>query len=99
MPRSSARTEKNNACHPAKKGSQNQCFPQINTIKFVARFIHFSYSSHILVNHDAKNLIHHYLGHPEYVIPLTGWGKLIGSIAIFIPGLKTVKEWAYAGLF
>ena len=68
------------------------------TIIFAGLMIFSSYGS-ILVNEDSKNLIHHYLGYPMYVIPLTGWAKLIGSIIILIPGLKTVKEWAYAGLF
>jgi len=68
------------------------------TILFAALMIFSSYDS-ILVNQDAKNLIHHYLGYPEYFIPLTGWAKVIGSIVILIPGLKTIKEWAYAGLF
>ena len=70
----------------------------IFTILFAALMIFSSYGS-IIVNQDAKNLIHGYLGYPEYIIPLTGWAKLIGSIVILIPGLKTVKEWAYAGLF
>lgn len=40
------------------------------------------------------------LGYPAYFIQLLGIGKALGSIAILIPGLnKTVKEWAYAGLF
>jgi DoxX-like family len=68
------------------------------TILFAALMIYSSYGS-IIVNEDAKNLIHHYLGFPIYFIPFTGWAKLIGSIIILIPGLKTVKEWAYAGLF
>ena len=59
----------------------------------------FSAYSSILVTADAKTLIHDQLGYPEYFIPFTGYAKLIGSIAILIPGLKTVKEWAYAGLF
>ena len=68
------------------------------TILFAALMIFSSYGS-ILVNEDSKKLIHDYLGYPEYVIPFTGWAKLIGSIIILIPGLKTIKEWAYAGLF
>ena len=68
------------------------------TILFAGLMIYSSYGS-ILVNADAKNLIHHYLGYPVYFIPFTGWAKLIGSIIILIPGLKTIKEWAYAGLF
>ncbi len=68
------------------------------TILFAALMIFSSYGS-ILVNEDARKLIHEQLGYPEYFIPFTGWAKLIGSIIILIPGLKTVKEWAYAGLF
>lgn len=68
------------------------------TILFSALMIFSSYSS-ILVNEDAKKLIHDQLGYPLYFIPFTGWAKLIGSIVILIPGLKTIKEWAYAGLF
>lgn len=68
------------------------------TILFAGLMI-FSSIGSIAMNADAKNLIHGYLGFPEYFIPFTGWAKLIGSIVILIPGLKTVKEWAYAGLF
>ena len=70
----------------------------VSTILFAALMIFSAYGS-IIVNEDARNLIHGYLGYPEYVITFTGWAKLIGSIIILIPGLKTVKEWAYAGLF
>ena len=68
------------------------------TILFAALMIFSAYGS-ILVNEDAKKLIHDQLGYPLYFIPFTGYTKLIGAIAILIPGLKTVKEWAYAGLF
>lgn len=68
------------------------------TILFAALMIFSSYSS-ILVNEDSKNLIHNYLGYPVYFIPFIGWAKVIGCIIILIPGVKTVKEWAYAGLF
>ncbi|OQP59215.1 hypothetical protein A3860_38190 [Niastella vici] len=68
------------------------------TILFVLLMLFASYGS-IIVNDDAKKLIHDQLGFPVYFIPFTGFAKLLGSIAILIPGLKTVKEWAYAGLF
>src|SRR5687768_1942376 len=68
------------------------------TILFAALMLFASYGS-IIVNEDAKKLIHHHLGFPVYFIPFTGYAKLIGSIVILIPGLKTIKEWAYAGLF
>jgi uncharacterized membrane protein YphA (DoxX/SURF4 family) len=38
------------------------------------------------------------LGYPEYVIPLTGWLKIIGCILILLPVRSRFKEWAYAGL-
>lgn len=68
------------------------------TILFSALMIFSSYGS-IIVNDDAKTLIHDQLGYPVYFIPFTGVAKLIGAIVILIPGLKTIKEWAYAGLF
>src|SRR5215204_3669321 len=68
------------------------------TILFAALMIFSAYSS-ILVTDDAKKLIHEQLGYPVYFIPFTGYAKLIGAIVILIPGLKTIKEWAYAGLF
>jgi hypothetical protein len=68
------------------------------TILFAALMLLSAYGS-ILVNDDAKKLIHDHLGFPVYFIPFTGFAKLIGSITILIPGLKTIKEWAYAGLF
>lgn len=39
------------------------------------------------------------LGYPAYLIPFLGWAKLFGVVAILIPGLPRLKEWAYAGLF
>jgi len=68
------------------------------TILFAALMIYSSYGS-ILVNAEAKTLIHEQLGYPVYFIPFSGYAKLIGSIIILIPGLKTIKEWAHAGLF
>jgi hypothetical protein len=68
------------------------------TILFAALMIFSSYGS-IIVDAASKQLIHDYLGFPEYFIQFTGIAKLIGSIVILIPGLKTIKEWAYAGLF
>ncbi len=68
------------------------------TILFAGLMLFSAFGS-ILVNVDAKKLIHDQLGYPVYFIPFTGYAKLIGVIAILIPGLKTIKEWAYAGLF
>ncbi|HET6256033.1 MAG TPA: DoxX family protein [Puia sp.] len=36
---------------------------------------------------------------PAYLSPFLGIAKLLGAIAILIPGFPRIKEWAYAGLF
>ena len=35
---------------------------------------------------------------PLYLMPLLGTTKLLGAIALVVPGIKLLKEWAYAGL-
>jgi uncharacterized membrane protein YphA (DoxX/SURF4 family) len=39
------------------------------------------------------------LGYPDYIVSILGVFKLLGVIAIFLPGLPRLKEWAYAGFF
>jgi uncharacterized membrane protein YphA (DoxX/SURF4 family) len=43
--------------------------------------------------------MHEGLGYPVYFIPFIGLAKVLGVIAILIPGFARIKEWAYAGLF
>ncbi len=38
------------------------------------------------------------LGYPAYMIPFFSVAKILGVIAILIPGYPRIKEWAYAGL-
>ena len=40
-----------------------------------------------------------HLGYPAYFATIMGAWKLLGAIAIVIPGFPRVKEWAYAGFF
>ena len=35
---------------------------------------------------------------PTYLLPFLGIAKVLGVIAILIPGSPRIKEWAYAGL-
>jgi len=42
-------------------------------------------------------LVH--LGYPVYLATMLGVWKLLGAAAITAPGLPTLKEWAYAGMF
>src|SRR5580658_2914092 len=39
------------------------------------------------------------LGYPRYFLTILGTWKILGVIAILIPGFKLLKEWAYAGFF
>ena len=63
-----------------------------------AAFMTYSAIPSILMSPDAVNMITG-LGYPKYFVPFTGVAKLLGSIAILIPGFKRITEWAYAGLF
>ena len=40
-----------------------------------------------------------HIGYPVYFLYIIGVWKILGAIAILVPGFKLVKEWAYAGLF
>jgi len=40
-----------------------------------------------------------HLGYPLYFASILGVWKLLGAIAIVVPGFPRVKEWAYAGFF
>jgi hypothetical protein len=40
-----------------------------------------------------------HLGYPAYFGTILGIWKLLGAVAITVPGFARVKEWAYAGMF
>ena len=74
-----------------------------NTIYWIttAVFAAFMLSSSIpdiVVAPEVKAFINH-LGYPDYFIPFIGVMKLLGVIAILVPGYPKIKEWAYAGIF
>lgn len=37
------------------------------------------------------------LGYPDYFLVMLGVAKLLGVAAVLAPGLRRIKEWAYAG--
>lgn len=39
------------------------------------------------------------LGYPLYLLSILGAWKILGVIAVLIPKLPLLKEWAYAGFF
>ncbi len=76
---------------------KTKTFYWIVTIIF-AGFMIFSAVPDIMMVPDAKKIFES-LGYPKYLIPFLGIAKLIGAIAVLIPGFNRIKEWAYAGLF
>jgi hypothetical protein len=39
------------------------------------------------------------IGFPLYIFKFLAVAKILGAIAILVPGYKRLKEWAYAGFF
>ena len=39
------------------------------------------------------------LGYPVYFMTILGVWKMLGVIAVLVPGFSLLKEWAYAGFF
>lgn len=39
-----------------------------------------------------------HLGYPRYLLPFLGTAKLLGVAVVLAPGLRRIKEWAFAGL-
>ena len=40
-----------------------------------------------------------HLGYPVYFLTILGVSKILGVVAILVPKMPIVKEWAYAGFF
>lgn len=70
----------------------------IVTVLFAA-FMTFTAIPDVMNEPNAVAMIHGQLGYPKYFVPFIGVVKLLGVIAILIPGYPRIKEWAYAGLF
>jgi uncharacterized membrane protein YphA (DoxX/SURF4 family) len=66
------------------------------TILFAA-FMIFTAIPDILMTPEAITFMKN-LGYPNYFIPFIGVAKVLGCIAILVPGFPRIKEWAYAGL-
>ena len=51
----------------------------------------------VLMSPEAVEIFSH-LGYPKYLLPFIGVAKILGVITVLAPGLRRLKEWAYAGL-
>ena len=71
----------------------------ISTFVFAFLMI-FSSAGGLKPSQQSIQIIHDGLGYPVYFIQFISIAKLLGAIVILVPGLnKSLKEWAYAGLF
>lgn len=52
-----------------------------------------------LIQMPEERAMMEHLGYKAYVLPLLGIWKLLGVLAILLPRLPLLKEWAYAGFF
>ncbi len=68
------------------------------TILF-AGLMAFSAAGGLQPSAETIKILHDGLGYPVYFIQFISIAKLLGAITLLIPGFKTIKEWAYAGLF
>lgn len=62
-------------------------------------FMLFSAIPDLMVVPEAVEFVSVKLGYPQYIIAFLGAAKILGVIALFVPGFPRVTEWAYAGLF
>ncbi|RYZ46114.1 MAG: DoxX family protein [Sphingobacteriales bacterium] len=53
--------------------------------------------SNITNDPDAVKVVVDHLHYPTYFLPFIGVAKLLGAIALLIPGFPRIKEWIYAG--
>jgi len=70
----------------------------IFTVLFAGLMV-FSATSGVKPSKETITMMHDGLGYPIYFIQLISIAKIVGALVILIPGLKTIKEWAYAALF
>lgn len=69
----------------------------VSTIIAVGLILFASIPS-MLLTEDSKKFMSDFLHYPDYFNQFIGVAKILGCIAILIPGFPRIKEWAYAGL-
>lgn len=75
---------------------KNKIVYWIITALFLLMMLFSSLSS--LLSHEQAVAFFSSIRLPAYLIPFLSVAKLLGVIAILIPGYPRIKEWAYAGL-
>ncbi len=63
-----------------------------------AAFIIVSSIPNVISSASSVDMIVKQMGYPAYFLPFIGVAKILGGIALLVPGFPRIKEWAYAGL-
>ncbi|MFT3937007.1 MAG: DoxX family protein [Chitinophagaceae bacterium] len=64
-----------------------------------AAFIIITSIQGVMSSPESVKVIVTQMGYPAYFLPFLSVAKILGAIAILVPGFPRIKEWAYAGLF
>ena len=75
---------------------KTKIFYWVSTLLFAA-FMLMSALPNVLSQKEAVDMFAK-MSLPAYLLPFLGIAKILGAIAIVIPGYPRIKEWAYAGL-
>jgi uncharacterized membrane protein YphA (DoxX/SURF4 family) len=60
----------------------------------------FVMGGYLFLSRDAQILATNaHLGYPNYFVLILGLWKVLGAVAVVVPGFPRLKEWAYAGFF
>lgn len=60
-------------------------------------FMLMSGITNLLVTPESVDIVVDQLGYPQYFVAFIGLAKVLGVIALLVPGFNRLKEWAYAG--
>ncbi|MBX7141962.1 MAG: DoxX family protein [Chitinophagales bacterium] len=68
----------------------------VSTLLFAA-FMTWSSIPDLMLNEQAVQFMNQFLGFPNYFTQFLGGAKMLGVVALLIPGFPRIKEWVYAG--
>ena len=68
----------------------------VTTALVVLAFVGSGVANLLRVEHVAHDMLR--LGYPTYFMSVLGTWKVLGALAVALPGLPRLKEWAYAGM-
>lgn len=68
----------------------------VTTVLIAAAFFVTGIGNLAPMAHIARDMSH--LGYPPYFLPILGTWKILSAVAIVLPKVPRLKEWAYAGM-